>query len=139
MVRSYKSIPQKCAPNSDLREMMSAFTKMVAVKRPFVTNCYDFKADGCLLTKQCPRCGNGVREDTQGRRKMLCVKCGPYMDRNIIAAMDTACKAHTLSPGFRYSRGDTGEAQSGNEPAMSESGAPVIRIVDASESTGVCV
>ena len=90
-------------------------------------------------SRQCPRCGKGIREDGRYGRKMLCTKCGLFMDRDIIAAMNIACKACTPSPRFRDGRGGTSEARVGTfEPAVSESGAPAIRIVDVSKSTIRC-
>ena len=94
-------------------------------------------ADPRRTSKQCPRCGKILQEDTQHRRKMLCGNCGLFMDRDIVATMNIAYKGVCkLSPRFRDSRVGIGDAQSGTfEPAMSEPRAPTIRIVDMSKGS----
>ena len=81
-------------------------------------------------SRQCPGCGKILQEDTQRGRKMLCANCGPFMDRDIVAAMNIARKGVCkLSPRLRDSRDGIDEAQSGTfEPAMTEPGIPVIRM-----------
>ena len=82
---------------------------------------------------QCPRCGKGLQEDMQHRRKMSCNNCGLYMDRDIVASMNISRK---LAPRFRDSRVGISEAQSDVfESAMMEPCIPVIQIVDMSKSS----
>ena len=81
-------------------------------------------------SKQCPRCGNNLQEDTQHKRKLLCTNCGLFMDRDVVAAINISRKL----PRFR-GRDGTSEAQSGIKPAMTEPRTPVIRIVDMSKGS----
>ncbi|MFY9301427.1 MAG: zinc ribbon domain-containing protein [Candidatus Nitrosotenuis sp.] len=59
----------------------------------------------------CPICGGTLQEDSQNRRKLLCINCGKTMDRDVVASMNVAHKGWAR---FTHPGGLSDEAMRGN-------------------------
>ncbi|MBI5145863.1 MAG: IS200/IS605 family element transposase accessory protein TnpB [Thaumarchaeota archaeon] len=75
------------------------------------------KIDPRCTSTLCPTCGGRLQGDRQRHRDLWCGNCKRWRDRDVIAAMNVACKGLHR---FCNPQGDTSEAVRGNleEPAI---------------------
>ncbi len=74
----------------------------------------------------CPICGDRLQEDTQNRRKLLCINCKKSMDRDVVAALNISYKGWSR---FCHPRGLSDEAMKRNVENLK----PLILEVDGSK------
>jgi putative transposase len=76
-----------------------------------------YKIDPRCTSTLCPACGGRLQGDRQRHRDLWCGSCRRWRDRDVVAAMNIACKGLHR---FCNPQGDAGEAMRGNleEPAI---------------------